>query len=114
MSLDELLLLGRRPGLQPICAFAGLELKKPMQAFFYRRMSSELANSERWREGVTGRRAGELDRLYADALDRLEADGIRCAPLLRRTLERSRSPKADGPQPLAFLTGDGTPVVART
>jgi len=113
VSLDELLLLGRRPGLQPICRFAGIYVKKPMKWFFRRRMSSELANAERWRQGVTGRRAGKLDRLYEETLDRLEADGVRCVPLLRRTLERSRSAKANGPQPLAFLTGDGTPVEAR-
>jgi hypothetical protein len=43
-------------------------------------------------------------------LDRLEADGVACAPLLRRTLERSRASADDAPPPVAYVTGDGREV----
>ena len=52
----------------------------------------------------------ELERLYEQALDRLEADGVACAPLLRRTLERSRASADDAPTPVAYVTGDGREV----
>ena len=78
-----------------------------------RRMSAELAHSDRWRAGVGDRRAAKLERLYEGILDRFEADGVRCSPLLRRTLERSRAPKANRPRPVAFLAGDETPVGVR-
>ena len=53
-------------------------------------MTTEEANKERWREGISDRKAAELERLYREALDRLDADGARCAPLLRHSLERTR------------------------
>jgi hypothetical protein len=112
ISLDELLLLGQRRGLRQICRFAGLYTNLKMKQFFNRRMSPELAHSERWRSGLSDRRAARLERLYADAVDRLEADGVGCAVLLRRTLERSQAPE-DGTRPLPFLGGDGKPLGAR-
>jgi hypothetical protein len=114
VSLDELLLLGPRRGLKHICRFTGVYVNRRMKQFFNRRMSSELAHSERWRARLSDRRAAKLERLYADIIDRFEADGVGCAMLLRRTLERSQAPPAARSRPLAFLGGDGKPVGART
>ena len=114
VSLDELLLLPRPRALKPICKFAGIYRQRKMKRFFSLRMSSELAHSERWRGGMSDRRAALLERLYEEILDRFEADGVRCAPLLRRTLERSRASNANSLAPLAFLAGDGTPVGTAT
>jgi Sulfotransferase family len=113
VSLDELLLLGPRRGLKHISRFAGLYVNHRMKQFFNRRMSSDLAHSERWRAGLGDRRAARLERLYGEIIQRLEADGVGCAVLLRRTLERSQAARAGESRPLAFLGGDGKPVGAR-
>jgi Sulfotransferase family len=113
VSLDELLLLGPRRGLKHISRFSGLYVNGKMKQFFNRRMSPELAHSERWRAGLGDRRAAKLERRYEEIVAGLEADGVLCALLLRRTLERSRGPASAGSRPLAFLAGDGKPVGAR-
>jgi Sulfotransferase family len=108
VSLDELLLLGPK-ALRPLCRFLGVYRRARMRRFFRLRMSAEHAHAERWREGLSERQTRELERLYEQALDRLEADGVACAPLLRRTLERSRAAD-DTPPPVAFVAGDGREV----
>jgi Sulfotransferase family len=109
-SLDELLIMGRRRGLTPICRFAGVFPQKNMKRFFRRRMSPELAHSERWRAGLSDRRAAQLERAYEEIVEGFEADGVTCAPLLRRTLDRSRGSSPESVESLAFLTGDGSPL----
>src|SRR5215210_257598 len=93
VSLDEFLLLGARRAVRPLCRFVGVYRQHKMTRFYRRRMSAELAHSDRWRKGLSDRRAARLERLYEEIVERLEADGVRCAPLLRRTLERSRQSK---------------------
>jgi len=110
VSLDELLLLGRHRGLRPICRFMQIYPQRRMKRFFMRRMTPELAHSERWRGGLRDRRADELQRAYEDTVARLEADGIACAPLLRQTLERSQGADPDPGDITAFLAGDGSPL----
>ena len=104
MSLDELLLLGPRRGLKHICRFAGVYVNRRMKQFFNRRMSSELANAERWRRGLSDRRAAKLERLYVEIIDRFEADGIGCAPLLRAHA-RAIAGRAGGSRAPARLPG---------
>jgi hypothetical protein len=110
VSLDELLLLGRHRGLRPICRFARIYPQRKMKRFFLRKMSPELAHSERWRAGLSDRRADELERVYEDIVARFEADGVACAPLLRRTLDRSLGASTDDDEITAFLAGDGSPL----
>jgi hypothetical protein len=110
VSLDELLLLGRLRGLRPVCRFVRIYPQGKMKRFFTRRMTTELAHSERWRKGLSDRRAAELQRAYEEIVERLEADGVGCAPLLRRTLERSRGTIPDDAEITAFLAGDGSPL----
>ncbi len=111
VSLDELMLLrAPKPALRPLCRFLDLYVYGRMRVFFKERMSAERANTERWRHGLSDERAAELERAYEDIVARLEADGVRCAPLLRQTLDRSRDPAAEGLKPLPFVTGDGTPL----
>lgn len=110
VSLDELLLLGRHHGLRPICRFVRIYPQPKMKRFFRRRMTTELAHSERWRAGLSDRRAERLERAYAEIVDGLEADGVACAPLLRRTLDRSRGLSPEGGEITAFLAGDGSPL----
>jgi Sulfotransferase family len=110
VSLDELLLLGRHRGLRPICRFARIYPQRKMKRFFLRQMSPELAHSERWRAGLSDRRADGLQRAYEEIVDRLEADGVACAPLLRRTLERSQGSASGDEETTAFLAGDGSPL----
>ncbi|HEX3262333.1 MAG TPA: sulfotransferase [Solirubrobacterales bacterium] len=109
VSLDEFLLIGRR-ALRPFCRFVRIYPQPKMKRFYRRRMSPELAHSERWRAGLRDRHAAELERAYDEIVAGLEADGVVCAPLLRRTLDRSRGhPPADD-ETTAFLTGDGSPL----
>jgi hypothetical protein len=114
VSLDELLLLGRHRGLRPICRFTGIYVQGKMKRFFRQRMSPELAHSERWRAGLSDRRAAELERRYEEIVAGLEADGVACAPLLRRTLERSKGSAPDSSERTAFLAGDGSPLQVTT
>jgi len=114
VSLDELLLLGRHRGLRPICRFARIFPQRKMKRFFLRHMSPELAHSERWRAGLSDRRAGALERMYEEIVAGLEADGVVCAPLLRRTLDRSLGEGSDDGEITAFLAGDGSPLQVPT
>jgi hypothetical protein len=109
VSLDELLLLGHHHGPRPICRFVRIYPQQKMERFFRRKMTTELAHSERWRAGLSDRRAAELERAYDEIVAGLEADGVACAPLLRRTLDRSRGLSPDGGF-TAFLAGDGSPL----
>lgn len=111
VSLDELLLADRQ-ALRPLCDFLGVNVRRKMRRFFRLRMSAEKANLQRWRRHLSGRRAREIERRYEQVIDRLEADGIACAPLLRRTLERSRAGDGVQPPPLPYLAGDGSPLEA--
>jgi Sulfotransferase family len=88
VSLDELLAEGGPDDLRNLLGVAGLGAGRSVRRFFRLRMSTERANSERWIEGVSSRRRKRIDRLYTEALDRLEADGVTSVPLLRRTLKR--------------------------
>jgi hypothetical protein len=100
MSLDELVRMQRaRVALRPLFRFLGAPVTKRTRRYFSNRMTTEEANKERWREGVSERKAAELERLYAAALERLEADGARCAPLLRHSLER----RGDELDPLVYV-----------
>jgi hypothetical protein len=111
VSLDELLLADRH-ALRPLCDFLGVNVRRKMRRFFRLRMSAEKANLQRWRRNLSGRRAREIESRYEQVVERLEADGIACAPLLRRTLERSRAGDGEQPPPLPYLAGDGSPLEA--
>lgn len=89
IGLDELVRMQRaRAALRPLFRFLGTTMTKRTRRFFSNRMTSEESNKERWREGISDRKAAKLDLLYVEALERLEADGMRCAPLLRHAYER--------------------------
>jgi hypothetical protein len=109
VSLDELLVLDRRP-LRPLCRFLGVGPRPRMRQYFTSRMNAEKANQGRWRKRLSRRRVAAIETLYEEILAGLEADGVGCAPLLRRTLERSRAAdRGQEPEALAYLAGDGTP-----
>ncbi len=108
VSLDEFLVHGRR-ALRPLCRFARIYPQTKMKRFYRRHMSPELAHSARWRAGLSDRRAAKLERAYEEIVAGLERDGIGCAPLLRRTLDRSRGAAPADEDVIAFLGGDGTP-----
>lgn len=80
---------GSRPALRTLALHAGVRPDKRLKRFLRRKMSPETAHEARWRQGLSARRQSEIDARYRAALDRLEADGVSCAPLLRRAYERS-------------------------
>ena len=94
VSLDELLNVDRgRVALRPLFRFVGAHVSTGPRRYFRRHMSHDQANVDRWRRGISARRARRLEALYVEALERLESEGARCAPLLRRTYERARDPQ---------------------
>jgi len=100
VSLDELVRMHRaRLALRPLFRFLGAPPTKRTRRYFSRKMTVEGANKERWRDGISERKAAELDRLYREAVERLEADRMRCAPLLRHSLER----RGDELDPLVYV-----------
>ena len=103
VSLDELLLTTSGDALRPLMRFCGTGAGSRTRFFFRNRMNRDEAHSERWRGGLSDRRAARLEALYQEALDRLEAGGARSVPLLRRTLERTNGGAADlSPQPYIY------------
>jgi Sulfotransferase family len=103
VSLDELLLAGGGETLRPLLRFCGTKATNRVRYFYANRMNREQAHSERWREGLSERKAARLLEQYEAALDRLEAGGARSVPLLRRTLERTRGGTAsEPPQPYIY------------
>lgn len=103
-SLDELLLMPHaRKALRPMFRFLGVPVTKRTRRYFNRRMSPEDANVERWRKGISARKAARLDALYAEALERMEADALRCAPLLRHAYER----RGAAGEPLVYVYDRG-------
>ncbi len=88
ISLDELLEDEDNEILAEIMGVVRLQPARMVRKFLRNQMSTRGANAERWRRGVSAGKRERLDRLYLEALDRLEADGVRTVPLLRQTYER--------------------------
>jgi len=89
VSLDDLVSGNRRKNtLREMRSFAGLGNDQSMRGYFDRRVKSRNAHTERWREDVPERQQAEIDAAYEQILDRLDADGIHCAGLLRQVHER--------------------------
>jgi hypothetical protein len=100
MSLDELLRMSRaRQALRPMFRFLGVPVTKRNRRYFNKRMTREEANTERWRKGISERKAQRIDELYEAAIGRLEAEGARSAPLLRHAYER----RGDEVDPLVYV-----------
>jgi hypothetical protein len=91
IELGAFLTRGRREQLRNLASHAGILAGNRLKRFVRRRMSGRAANQERWRQGISEAEQAEIDSLYREALERLERDGIRCAPLLRHAYERSHS-----------------------
>jgi len=52
-------------------------------------MTAEAAHRGRWREGLSLAEQDEITARYEATLDRIEREGYHCAPLLRRSYERT-------------------------
>ena len=104
VSLDELVRMQRaRAALRPLFRFLGVPVTKRTRRYFSNRMTTEEANKERWREGISSRKAAQVDALYRAALERLGAAPTRSAPLLRHSLER----RDDDLDPLIYVYDRG-------
>lgn len=89
ISLDDLVWGNRRQTYRSLHEFLGIEREPRVRRYFKRRMSSDRAHQDRWRGDLTDEGAEEVLRHYEGTLERLEADGVHCAPLLRRVYEDS-------------------------
>lgn len=89
ISLDDLVWNARRPTYRSLHEFLGIERQPRVRRYFRRRMSSDRAHQDRWRDGLTDSAQDEVLRYYEQTLERLEADDIHCAPLLRRVYEQT-------------------------
>ena len=83
----------RALALRPLFRFLGAPVTKRTRRYFSNRMTTEEANKERWREGISARKAEPASTaLYLEALERLEADGAAlraaAAPLARAPRRR--------------------------
>ena len=96
VSLEDLLSGNVRGALRPVAAYLGLHMGDEMRRYFHDQMSHELANTGRWRQGISEEKRRLIARRYEEILDRFEADGVTCAPLLRASWERSRAEGGDG------------------
>ncbi|MDQ3572739.1 MAG: sulfotransferase [Actinomycetota bacterium] len=87
-ELGRLFGRSRMGTLRRLSRHVGIKPERSMRRFVKTRMSPERANAERWRQGISRELQAELERLYQEALERLERDQVSCAPLLRRAYER--------------------------
>jgi len=103
VSIDELVATRGPQALAPLADFVGINRGYRFRRFYKARITAERANQGRWRNGLSERLAAEIDRRYAGVLERLEAAGLTSAPLLRRSLERSRAADPQSVPPMPYV-----------
>ena len=86
IGLDSFVSDQREETFAALLDFLGVPERPKVRRFFDREISPEGANRARWREGLSSAQQDEVNRHYEAALERLEGEGSRCAPLLRRAL----------------------------
>jgi hypothetical protein len=92
LGLDDFLTRGaRKDSIEELASFAGVGAGMRMRHFMRRRMNPGRANRGRWRRGLEPDAQAKVEREYVEVLERLERDGITCAPILRRAFERERA-----------------------
>jgi hypothetical protein len=89
VSLDELVWADRDRSYGSLLAFLGVGDEPRMREFFDVQMTDEAANRGRWRDGLDAAEQREVTAHYEATLTRLEREDYHCAPLLRRTFERT-------------------------
>jgi hypothetical protein len=52
-------------------------------------MTADAAHRERWRKGLDEAEQERITEIYEDTLARLEGEGYHCAPVLKRSYERT-------------------------
>jgi hypothetical protein len=87
--LDELVWGDREATYAGLLEFLELDDEPEMRRFFEEEMNADAANRERWRQGLDEAEQEAVSKRYAEALDRVEADGYHCAAPLRRNYERA-------------------------
>jgi hypothetical protein len=87
ISMDELVHGDREASYGQLLEFLHIDDEPEMREFFDTKMDADAAHRERWREGLSEDEQAELERRYEQTLEGLEADGVHCAPLLRRVYE---------------------------
>jgi Sulfotransferase family len=88
-SLDEIVWGDREATYADLLGFLGVDDEPAMRGFFERGMNADAAHRERWREGLDEAAQAEITRVYEATLDRLEREAYHCAPVLRRSYERT-------------------------
>ena len=101
VSLENILTPPRHEAAKTVANFVGVRFGRRMRRFFFGKMGHYQANTERWREGISGRRQRSIERRYVEMLERLEADGVSSAPLLRAVYAAriETPPKIEKPPP---------------
>ena len=90
LGLDDFLTRrARKRAIEELAAFAGVGPGMRMRRFMRRRMNPARANRDRWRRGLDPGEQERVEREYLEVLERLERDGVSCAPILRRAVERA-------------------------
>ena len=102
VSIDELVAARNPKALTPLCNFAGVASGRRVRKYYKWRMGVEQANSGRWRQDISQKRAEAIDAEYRRALDRLEAEGVSSVPLLRGSLERAAQDGPEEPPPPVY------------
>ena len=91
ISLDELVHSDREAAYGELLGFLGVADEPAMREFFEAEMSADAAHRERWRKGLSEAEQERITDLYETTLERLDAEGYHCAPVLRRSYERTLS-----------------------
>ena len=89
IGLDALVDEEREAVYGELLDFLHLNDRPRIRSFFDEQMSAESSHRDRWREGLDESEQAALTRHYEGALGELEAEGSRCAPILRRALTRT-------------------------
>ena len=89
VGLDEIVWGDREGAYAGLLGFLGISDEPAMREFFELEMTADAAHRERWREGLGPAEQREIAARYEATLERLEREGYHCAPLLRRSYERT-------------------------